>query len=194
MKKTYPRSMIYRTKILEGKTVYSFICNGGYYALIDLPVYEDGVIDCWEEVDLDELMLKIDQGWLTPQVPKNDQFSIHHLATLEIKEASWLFNKNNYYEFIVSVVQSMNPTMNNLYKLQGDSSKMIGNTNYSKYSFSAKNLVRQDASSPSFKEFKGEKEHFFFKTSELEYYLISLSIFNDGKILVEAEVTHLNLT
>jgi hypothetical protein len=63
---TYPQAIISRTKILEGRYVNSIINNGGSYFLIDLPVYEDGVVNCWETVDIDTLKIKISTGWLTP--------------------------------------------------------------------------------------------------------------------------------
>ena len=59
METNYPISQIKRTRIIEGKLVYSIINNGGSYFVIDLPIYEDGVFDCWENVDINGLKNKI---------------------------------------------------------------------------------------------------------------------------------------
>jgi hypothetical protein len=182
----YPQSVISRTKILEGRYVFSIINNGGSYFLIDLPVFEDGVINCWEDVDLDMVKEKIFSGWLTPSVPNMQKLSMHHLGAWEIEGSKWLYSKDSYFDFLLSVVKTMNPSLGNLFKANGTASKIIGNTNYSAFTYSTEQLVRKDSEENiSFKEYKGRREHFFFKHSENRYWICSLNIYSDGKILIE---------
>lgn len=183
---TYPKAIISRTRILEGRYVNSIINNGGSYFLIDLPVFEDGVVDCWENVDLQLLKTKIDSGWLSPTAPNKERISKHHLAGWEIESSKWYYTKNNYYEFILSVVKSMNPNLTNLFNSNGQTSKVIGNTNYSVLTYSQGQLLRKDhKTNISFKEFKGSREHYLFKKSEGIYWLCNFNIYSDGSILID---------
>lgn len=182
---TYPQAVISRTKTLEGRYIHSIIQNGGSYFLIDMPVYEDGVVDCWGNVDLEMLKDKILKGWLSPSVPDKERVSKHHLAVWEIESSNWYYNKENYHEFIVSVVKMMNPTLTNLFQSHGQISRIIGNSYYSVLG-SAEQLFRKDhPTTVSFKEFKGTRTHFLYKKSENIYWLCNFNIYIDGSILID---------
>lgn len=187
----YPKSQLKRTRILEGTLVYSIINNGGSYFMIDLPVYEDGVFDCWEHIDIKGLKEKIATDWLTPQIPDQHYFNIHHLGSWKIKNANWKYTKTNYAEFLISLVKKMNPNMQNLFNSFGNFSKVVGNMSYSSFSYSSKELIRKDSQKPSFKTNKGQREHYFFKHKDGSYYLASLNIYNDAVILLEGIPDHI---
>lgn len=59
---------IRRTKTVEGTSIPGIIHNGGSYFYINVDVYEDGMVNCWELTDLKGLSGKINSGWLTPAV------------------------------------------------------------------------------------------------------------------------------
>jgi len=181
----FPKSQIKRTRILEGTLVYSIINNGGSYFMIDLPVYEDGVFDCWGSVDIQGLKDKISKGWLTPQIPNDQHFGIHHLGSWKIHNAKWNYNKENYANYLVSLVKKMNPDMQNIFNSFGNSSKVIGNMNYSSFSYSSNELIRKDSQQASFKDNKGKREHYFFKHEDGFHYLASVNVYNDSIILIE---------
>ena len=185
-KNHYPQSMLSRTKLIEGKYIYSIINNGGQYFLINMPVYEDGVIYCWENIDLEMLKVKLSTGWVSCQVPNKETISMHHLAGWEIEDSKWLYSKENYHEFIISVVKSMNPTLTNLFNSNGQIAKIIGNTNYSVFSNSGEQLIRKDDDKIcSFREFSGKREQYLYKQSNEKYWLCNLNIYGDGIILIE---------
>lgn len=185
-KEFYPQSLTSRTRILEGKYINAIINNGGSFFLIDLPVYEDGVIDCWENVDLEQLKIKINEGWLSTNAPNKERISKHHLAGWEIESAKWYYTKENYYDFLVSIVKTMNPNLDNLFKSNGNSSKVIGNTNYSTSTYSSGQVIRKDhQNNVSFKEYKGKREHYLFKKSEGVYWLCNFNIYSDSSILID---------
>lgn len=194
MELKYPISQIKRNRILEGKLVYSVINNGGSYFVIDLPVYEDGVFDCWENVDINGLKNKINIGWLTPSIPNGEHFSIHHLGSYRIRDCKWGYTKESYPDFLISVVKSMNPAMENIFNSGGQTSKVIGNKNYSVFNCSSKELVRQDSKTPSFKDYKGKREHYFYKDSTGEYYLASMNVYSDSTILIEGIPSNKSIT
>ena len=43
---------IIRTQTIDGLVTPAFINNGSHYFFINLPVYADGLVNCWEMVDL----------------------------------------------------------------------------------------------------------------------------------------------
>jgi hypothetical protein len=64
---TYNRKVIHmkkirRSKIVEGTSIPGIIRNGGQYFYIGVDIYEDGMINCWELVDLKGLKNKIETG------------------------------------------------------------------------------------------------------------------------------------
>ena len=184
--KIYPQAIISRTRVLEGRYVNSIINNGGSYFLIDLPIFEDGIVDCWETVDLELLKTKISTGWLSPSVPNKERISKHHLAGWEIESSKWFYTKGNYYDFILSIVKSLNPSLTNLFHSNGQTSKVIGNTTYSTFTYSSEHLLRKDhEKNISFKEVKGKREHYLFKKSEGVYWLCNFNIYVDSSILID---------
>lgn len=77
---------VYYKRLIEGITIPAIIHNGGYY-YHNMPVYEDGSIDCWRRVPLNEHVEKFKEGWLVTFVPKGKTLSIHGLATIVINHA-----------------------------------------------------------------------------------------------------------
>lgn len=115
---------IRRSKIVEGTTIPGMICNGGQYFYIDVDIYDDGMTNCWELVDLKGLKNKIDSNWLTPVVPVGQNLSIHGLGAFQVKEASWSFNQDSYYEHIVQTIRVLNPELMNIYEVSEREQKL----------------------------------------------------------------------
>ncbi|HEY0605339.1 MAG TPA: hypothetical protein VGD58_20630 [Herpetosiphonaceae bacterium] len=65
-------------QIILGKGLPAFIHNGNYHQ-VTIKVYADGLIDCWQLVDLDGFKQKIREGWVVTQVPAGKRISCHHL-------------------------------------------------------------------------------------------------------------------
>jgi hypothetical protein len=63
---------VYRIKpdgdFVRGIGLDAFIHNGAYYHTI-LKVYADGMIDCWGLVTYEEFLKKVEEDWVTAQVP-----------------------------------------------------------------------------------------------------------------------------
>ncbi len=68
---------------LKRETLQAFICNGSYF-LTDLTIYEDGDIDCWGIISFEEFLQKVEQGWVTVELPQSDslEISIHGLGEI----------------------------------------------------------------------------------------------------------------
>jgi hypothetical protein len=108
--------LIKRTKTLEG-TVIPGVIHNGHYFYVNIEIYEDGMINCWELVDLNGLREKIRQGWLVTDLPKGADLSIHGLGQFTIESAFWNYREKSYYKHIKNVVKSLNPGLNNIYKI-----------------------------------------------------------------------------
>ncbi|MGH3243147.1 MAG: NADAR family protein [Spirillospora sp.] len=64
---------------IEGVARPVFIHNFSYH-LIDLLVFADGAINCWEWVDFDGLREKLDSGWVVTEVPEGGEVSAFGLG------------------------------------------------------------------------------------------------------------------
>ncbi|MDG0794074.1 hypothetical protein OMP38_27030 [Cohnella ginsengisoli] len=115
---------IRRKKAIEGTTVPGIIYNGGQYFFINLDIFEDGMANCWELVDLEGLKDKLDLGWLTPVVPLGKTLSIHGLGAFKIESTNWLHDKKTYYKLVVNKIKRLNPAFENISKITKSQKKL----------------------------------------------------------------------
>jgi hypothetical protein len=75
--------LIYRENeegsVIKGIGLPAFIHNGDYHQVL-IGVYEDGLIDCWELVNLEEFKERVRSGWVVTQVPRGAPVNCHHLS------------------------------------------------------------------------------------------------------------------
>ncbi|KOR90197.1 DUF7638 domain-containing protein [Paenibacillus solani] len=171
---------IRRSKIVEGTSIPGVICNGGQYFYIDVDIYEDGMTNCWELVDLKGLRNKIDSNWLTAIVPVGRNFSIHSLGSFQVKEAVWKFDQDSYYEHIGQTIRMMNPEFVNIYEVSEREQEQ--------------QEARRVAHSPQSTEFYVKSEMFYqtvegdgfhiFMKYEGANYLIHMNVYQDGQVMI----------
>lgn len=65
-------------EFIRGIALPAFIHNFSYHQ-VTINVYEDGLIDCWELVNLKEFKRKVKEGWIVTQVPQGADISCHHV-------------------------------------------------------------------------------------------------------------------
>lgn len=106
---------VYRKQRIEGVTVPAIIHNRQYFWL-NMAVYEDGAVSCWEKTDFCDVIRQLERGWLTFSAPEGCALSVHGLCTLEIVSANWDFDKESYRQFIEDTVRTINPEMANIYE------------------------------------------------------------------------------
>ena len=184
MTEKFPIPVIQRTKKIEGRFINSIINNGGTYFLIDLAVYEDGVIDAWGPMDLNILDEKLLSEWVSMQIPENEKINIHHLGSWEVKNATWKYDKTNYKEFIESIIRVLNPNFKNIFIAENSTSKVIGNSNYSVFGGGQAQLIRQDGEQPNFQTINGKRQRYFYKIADGIYEIATFDIYGDEKILI----------
>jgi hypothetical protein len=113
-------SRIVRTRRIEGRTTPAFIYNAGYF-LHNLAVYEDGLVDCWELVDLPLFRKKLRNSWVSTEVPDGQHLHVHHLAGWTVAEGTWALDAGGLVDRIRELVRELNPRMENLYELREES-------------------------------------------------------------------------
>jgi hypothetical protein len=118
---------IKRQKTIEGTRIPGIIKNGQYY-YINLDVYEDGIVNCWELVDLIGLEEKLQINWLVPQVPVGEHLSIYGLGWYKIESAKWKYDKKSYLKYINDVIKKLNPKLNNIYKISNEEKELLKKT------------------------------------------------------------------
>ena len=106
---------VYYKKLIEGTTIPAIIHNGNYYYL-NMSVYEDGTIDCYERVALDCISEKLDTDWLVTHVPDGKAISIHGLTALTVANGKWDYTPKSYQQHILDTVKSMNKNMVGIHK------------------------------------------------------------------------------
>ncbi|MFB0841401.1 DUF7638 domain-containing protein [Paenibacillus oleatilyticus] len=169
---------ISRQRTIEGTRIPGIIKNMQYY-YINLDVYEDGMINCWELVDLNGLKEKIEINWLVPNVPNGEILSIFGLGAYKVKSAKWNYDKKSYYRHIKNTIEKLNPKMSNIYTI-------------SKYE---KELLekRKVTYSPEAKDFYVKSEMFYHQTVDGKgftifmkhkdiSYLVNLVVYKDGRV------------
>ncbi|UJF32670.1 DUF7638 domain-containing protein [Paenibacillus hexagrammi] len=178
---------ISRQKEIEGTRVPGIIHNMQYH-YVNVDVYEDGMVNCWELVDLAGFNDKMNSHWLVPQVPAGEIFSIHELGAYKIHSAKWKFNKTSYVRHIENMIRILNPNMENIYTISSSEKQLKSN--------------RKVVHAPVAKEFYVKNE-MFYQTSEGEgstiflkhqdkNYIANLVIYKDGRVTCYTSKFELN--
>jgi hypothetical protein len=100
MKNTY---RIENDKLIKGKSLPVFIHNLNYH-LTEIHVYEDGKIDCWELVDFDGFIKKIQSGWIRTNLPKGEKVFAFPLGNFETKEFYTNRTENDLIKEVRSII------------------------------------------------------------------------------------------
>jgi len=178
---------ITRTEVLEGFSIPGIIHNFQYH-FIDLQVYSDGLISCWEMVDLNMFKDKLNKGWVVTSIPEGEGISIFNLGHWYIEQGEWQHTKESLYGYVYSLIKQLNPSLENLYDYKGNNSKMVGKANVAKHFLpNPKPYYYNDPQAFFPKKINGEKFHIFFRNDDSKTYLAELSIYGSGYI----EITNL---
>lgn len=178
---------ITRTEVFEGFSIPGIIHNMQYH-FTDLQVYCDGLIYCWEMVDLSIFKDKLNKGWVVTSIPNGEAISIFSLGNWTIEKGEWHHTKETLYNYVYSLVKKLNPSLENLHNYNGNNSKMEGKVNVAKHFIpTPKPYHFEDLSSFFPKRINGEKFNFFYRNDDKKTYLAELSIYKSGII----EITNL---
>lgn len=171
---------VVRTKTVEGIATPAFIHNGSYF-LINLPVFADGLVDCWEMVDLALLRDRLRSGWVVPDVPNNETVSVHGLGEWTTSGGNWGLDSDGLYQRVVGLVRQLNPRMENLYDCHGRTTELIQGVQRSILGTAREQPFRlSDPESVFPKRIPGARISVLVRTEE--YFIADLRVFADGVI------------
>lgn len=173
---------ITRTEILEGFSVPGIIQNMQYH-YTNLQVYSDGLISCWEMVDLQMFKDKLKRSWVVTSIPDGQAISIFGLGLWYIDKGDWLHTNETFYDYVYSLVKNLNPSLENLYNYNGNNSKTVGKASVAKHFIpDPKPYYYDDPNSFFPKKINGEKFNIFFRNDDKNTYLAELAIYKNGQI------------
>lgn len=181
-------TQITRTEVIEGVSIPGIIHNVLYYST-DLQIYSDGLINCWEMVDLSMFKEKLKRGRVITSIPDGEAISIFNLGRWLIEQGEWEHTAETLFNFVKSLIKQLNPTLENLHNYNGSNTKKIGEVNVSKH-FSPDAIpyyCHKDPNSFFPSIINGKKFPFFFRNDDRKTYLVDLSIYQSGYI----EITNL---
>ena len=120
---------ICRTKEIRGYEVPRIIHNGSYF-LTELQVFADGLINCWQMVDLPMFKEKLHRGWVVTSIPDREALSIHGVGSVTVMSPAWDHNTKSLVKFIQDVVKTLNPRMENLHDCHGRDTEELNGVRY----------------------------------------------------------------
>lgn len=93
--------------LIPGKARNVYIHNGEYY-LSQLKVYADGMIDCWNLVNLEEFKQKITDGWIVLALPEGAELNIHMLGSFTATGVMNYISPENLIKEVKDTIAELN--------------------------------------------------------------------------------------
>jgi hypothetical protein len=171
-----------RVETVEGFSIPGIIFNLNYH-YTDIDIYRDGLVDCWGMLDLKMFKEKLNRNWVVPSIPNNQFFFIFGLGMWEIDNGRWQHSKDSLYDYIYSLVKTLNPTLENLHDYHGNDSKIVGKMNIAKHAGQKpKPYYYEDPNAIFPEKSNGQKCSIFFRANDGKTYLAALSIYKNGRV------------
>lgn len=174
-------SKIYRTKVIAGVSIPGFIKNGTHF-FVDLDVYEDGRVDCWNFEDFEHFKKDVQRNWVVVNIPDGQEISIHSLGGWIINTGSWEYNKDSFVDYVWSIVEHLNPNLSNLYTYI--EKKVNGITIGESGKGSLYKEEKRVPNDPFPKKIKGRGINLFLREDKNDYHLVRVELYNPNSILV----------
>jgi hypothetical protein len=176
---------VQRTKIIDGLATPAFIHNGGYH-LINLPVFADGLVDCWEMVDLPLFREKARAGWVGPRVPDGEVLSVHGLGSWTVAGGQWDLDAAGFIDRVMSLLRELNPRMENLQDYHARAEVTVRGDRLAIIDMAGEQPYREVDPGADFPaRITGDRLWVLVRSTD--YYIASLRVFKDGV----CELTHL---
>jgi len=174
---------ICRTKEIRGYEFPGIIHNGSYF-LTDLQVFADGLINCWEMVDLPMFKEKLRRGWVVPSIPDGEDLSIHGVGSVAVVSPNWTHNAASLIGFIQDIVKALNPRMENLHACHGRDTEEINGVRYATVNTDNPRPWKTDQPiSPLVRGLFGESlRHFQVRDGSLR--LVTVQLFKDDAVKI----------
>ena len=172
-------SRIARTTTVDGVVTPAFIHNGSYF-FVNLQVYADGLVNCWELLDLALFRDKLRSGWVVTHVPDGVAISVHALASWKIEQGEWRLDADALHARVTELVRAQNPRMENLHDCHGRTTEKRGNINVSILGSPTERPVRFVNPGAFEKRVAGDGRAILVRDDR--WYLADLRVFADGTV------------
>jgi hypothetical protein len=179
-----------RTRRLRGCAFPAIIRNGAYF-LTDLEVFEDGVVNSWEMVDLPMFRQKLESGWVVTSIPAGKELSHHGLGLFDVVEPQWTHSPQTLLAYVDRLVSELNPGRENLFDCHGSSTISVNGISMSKLSMSSTSWKEPPA--PFSAGLEGKSLKHFRKTGG-QFHLVTIALFNDATVVIEGLPEGLHMT
>ena len=93
--------------MIRGKHLPAFIHNGGYY-LTNIAVYADGMIYCWEMVDVEGFIKKLKSGWVVTSLPEDAEVSVSDVTAFTAKNILFRVPESEFLKEVLDVIEELN--------------------------------------------------------------------------------------
>ena len=185
-----PTTKVYRKEIVEGYSIPAFIHNGAHF-FVDIDVYENGRVECWNFEDFEHFVRDVQRGWVSLSVPDNKAISIHGLGGWIVGDGNWIFNEETFIAYVESLIAELNPKFENMYTY---TEKIINGVRIGE---SGNGTVYKEKKSYPFDIFpekiNGQSLNLFYKTSD-DFHLVRVNVFPDATIRLSRLENPLELT
>lgn len=171
----------YRTQIINGVSIPGIIKNGTHF-FVDLEVYEDGRVECWNFEDFEHFKHDVNRGWVAVNIPDGKRISIHSLGEWTIQEGAWKYDKDSFIDYVWSIVQHLNPKLSNIYEYH--EKKVNGITVGESGKGHIFKMQKRNPNDYYPEKVEGKGLDIFFRNAPNTYHLVRLDIFGKDSILV----------
>lgn len=147
-----------------------------------MAIYEDGIVSAWNKFDIYQFEKALERKWVVSFIEDNEELGIHGIGDFKILESQW-FHKDDYYEYVKSILKDMNPEMQNIYQT---AQREIEKWEKLKVSFMA-NPIDFKMKGKFGYDLSNGKSYFIFRkspnySSSKEVFLICYTIYDDETI------------
>lgn len=176
-------SSICRTKEIRGFEFPGIIHNGGYF-LTDLQVFADGLVNCWEMVDLPMFKRKLGQGWVVTTIPEYASLNIHGVGSVRVISPKWEHTPKTIVKFVQEVIKALNPRMENLHDCHGRDIEEVNGVRYAAVSTGNPRPWKTDKPiSPLVSGDYGDSLR-HFRLRDGVYHLVTIHLFKDDSVII----------
>ena len=189
MKNQYPN--VFRRVEIKGVSIPGIIKNGSYF-FTDLDIYENGRVACWNFKDFDHFKADVNREWVSVSIPNGKSISIHSLGSWQIKMGKWDFTKDNFIDHVFSIIETLNPKLENLYKY---SEKKINGIRVGESGTGKVYKEKKRYENDIFPEkVSGKRMNLFYQSDDAIYHLIRLDIYSEASIVISRYTEEMELT
>jgi len=95
-------------KIIVGKSVPAFICNGGVHFLTSIGIYQDGILDCWGKITFDEFKEKVASGWIKTSVKEGKDIYLTPLGKVKGGAFYQAVQEDEFIKEVSDIIEELN--------------------------------------------------------------------------------------